>query len=165
MKKHISFGRGCATLLLGVGLLAGSGVVSAQGVMNATDENQLLISSIQTDKRAIVLRSLNLDDAQARAFAPIYDDYQRERKKLYERSIDLLDEFTADQDPMTDAKAAGVLKEWLALRQSNENLLRKYTTKMGKVLPSVKVLRFAQIEHRLNTLLDLQASRVVPLAN
>lgn len=165
MNMQISFRHGWASLLVGIGLLVGSAAVPAQGVMNATDENQLLISSIQTDKRAIVLRSLNLDDAQVRAFSPIYDDYQRERKKLYERSIDLLDKFTADQDPMTDAMAAGVLKEWQALRQSNENLLRKYTSKMGKVLPSVKVLRFAQIEHRLNTLLDLQASRVVPLAN
>ena len=39
--------------------IAGVGAASAQGTVNMTDQDQLLISQIQTDKRAIVLKTMS----------------------------------------------------------------------------------------------------------
>jgi hypothetical protein len=35
---------------------------------------------------------------------------------------------------------------------------------MAKVLPATKVLQWVQVENKLNTLLDVQAASVIPLA-
>jgi hypothetical protein len=35
---------------------------------------------------------------------------------------------------------------------------------MDKVLPTTKVLQWAQVENKLNTLLDMQAAMIIPIA-
>jgi hypothetical protein len=42
--------------------------------------------------------------------------------------------------------------------------MRKYAKKLDKVLPSTKVLQWAQVENKLNTLLDMQAAVSIPIA-
>jgi hypothetical protein len=128
------------------------------------DEQQQLIAQIQTDKHAIVLKSLALDDAQVQAFTPIYDKYQVERKKLFDRAADLLELYGSNYESMTDATAKQILKDWFSLRDDEVALTRKYAKQLEKVLPAAKVIRFVQIENKLDTLLQLKVVASIPLA-
>lgn len=128
------------------------------------DEQQQLIAQIQTDKHAIVLRTLALDDAQVQAFTPIYDEYQVERKKLFDRAVDLLDLYASNYESMTDDAAKKILKDWFSLQDDEVALTRRYAKRFEKVLPPDKVVRFVQIENKLDTLLKLKAVANVPLA-
>ena len=65
---------------------------------------------------------------------------------------------------MTDDAAKGLLKDWFKLQEDEEALIKKYVKRMDKVLPTTKVLRFVQVENKLNTLLRLPAIQAVPLA-
>ena len=143
--------------------IAGVGAASAQGTVNMTDQDQLLISQIQTDKRAVVLKTMNLTDAQVKVFTPIYDQYQAEMKKLLQRNSDLVNKYAATYETMTDADAKKLLDEAFKLRIDRTETLRKYARKMEKVLPATKVLRFVQIENKLTALLDWQAAQLIPL--
>lgn len=143
--------------------IAGVGAASAQGTVNMTDQDQLLISQIQTDKRAVVLKSMNLSDAQVASFTPIYDQYQAEMKKLLQRNSDLVNKYAATYETMSDADAKKLLDEAFKLRIDRTETLRKYARKMEKVLPATKVLRFVQIENKLTALLDWQAAQLIPL--
>ena len=143
--------------------IAGVGAASAQGTVNMTDQDQLLISQIQTDKRAVVLKTMNLTDAQVKVFTPIYDQYQAEMKKLLQRNSDLVNKYAATYETMSDADAKKLLDEAFKLRIDRTETLRKYARKMEKVLPATKVLRFVQIENKLTTLLDWQAAQLIPL--
>jgi hypothetical protein len=143
--------------------IAGVGAASAQGTVNMTDQDQLLISQIQTDKRAVVLKTMNLTDAQVKVFTPIYDQYQAEMKKLLQRNSDLVNKYAATYETMSDADAKKLLDEAFKLRIDRTETLRKYARKMEKVLPSTKVLRFVQIENKLTALLDWQAAQLIPL--
>ena len=128
------------------------------------DENEQLIAQIQADKRAVVLQAMALDDTQVTAFTPIYDQYQGERKQLMERTVALLDKYAANYDSMTDDAAKSILKDWFKLQADEDALMKKYGKKMEKVIPASKVLRFVQVENKLNTLLRLPALRGIPLA-
>jgi len=136
----------------------------AAQAQSSYDEQEQLIAQAQADKRAIVLRAMALDDAQVTAFAPIYDAYQADRKKLLERRIELLDAYASNYDSMTDGAAEGLLKDWLKLQDDEVALTKKYAKRFDKVLPATKVLRFAQVENKLNTLLSLPGIQAVPLA-
>jgi len=142
----------------------GATVPSIAQTTNAKDDVELLISQIQTDKRAIVLRTLDLNDAQVAVFTPIYDSYQAEMKVLMERSGAMLDKFAANFGSMTDDAAREILKEALKLRDDRNATMRKYAKKLERELPAVKVLQWVQIENKLNTLLDVQAAAVIPIA-
>ena len=136
-------------------------VASAQ---SSYDEQQQLIAQIQADKRAVVLKAMAFDDAQLTAFTPIYDKYQVERKKLFDRAADLLDLYASNFESMSDDAAKKILKDWFLLQDDEVALTRKYAKQLEKVLPPAKVVRFVQIENKLDTLLQLKAVFNVPLA-
>jgi hypothetical protein len=128
------------------------------------DEQQQLISQIQTDKRTVVLKSMELNDTQLAAFTPIFDKYQAERKKLYDRGVDLLNLYASNYESMTDDAANKILKDWLSLQDDKNKLIRGTAKQLGKVLPAAKVVRFVQVENKLDALLQLPAVANIPLA-
>ena len=144
-------------------LLATAAPFAAQA-QSTYDDTQQLIAQIQADKRAVVLKAMALDDAQMAAFTPIYDAYQADRKKLMQRGIDLINAYSSNYDSMTDDAAKGLLKDWFKLREDEDALVKKYTKRMDQELPTTKVLRFVQVENKLDTLLRLPAIQAVPLA-
>jgi hypothetical protein len=153
MSKHI------AALALAAALLAPA-VASAQ---NLYDDQQQLIQQIQTDKRAVVLSALALSDADAAAFTKVYDGYQAEMKGTYKAGADLLNKYAANYDTMDDATAKAILKDWFKIRDQRNDLVEKYAKRLEKTMPSKTVLRWVQVEHKLNTLLDAQTATLIPL--
>lgn len=153
-------------LLIAVAALASLGAAAQAPAQtaNSIDEAQVLISQIQADKRAVVLRTLELTDAQVAAFTPIYDQYQAEMKVLFERGAAVLDKFAANFGSMTDDAASAILKDAFKIRDDRNAVMRKYAKKMDKALPSTKVLQWVQVENKLNTLLDMQAAVSIPIA-
>jgi hypothetical protein len=136
----------------------------ASQAQSAYDDTQQLIAQIQSDKRAIVLKAMALDDAQVTAFTPLYDDYQAKRKVLMQRGADLVDAYASNYGTMTDDAAKKLLKDWFKLIDDEAALVESTAKKMGKVLPATKVIRFVQIENKLTTVMRLPAVRAIPLA-
>jgi uncharacterized tellurite resistance protein B-like protein len=151
------------TAFVATALLAIATPFAAQA-QSTYDDTQQLIAQIQADKRAVVLEAMALDDAQVAAFTPIYDAYQAERKVLMQRGTDLINAYASNFGSMTDAAAKGLLKDWFKLKEDELALVNKYAKKFDKVLPTTKVLRFVQIENKLNTLLSLPGIANIPLA-
>ena len=145
-------------------LLLQAAAVGAQTTGSLNDDVQQLISQVQTNKAAVVLRSLELTDAETRAFTPIYDEYQAERKTLAERRINTLTKFAANYGSMTDDAAEDILKEWFKIKADDVDIAKKYAKRFERVLPATKVLRFVQVENKLDNVIELEATRVVPLA-
>jgi hypothetical protein len=150
--------------ILALAALAACAVAAPSLAQSQNDETQVLLSRIQTDKRAIVLEGLQLTDEQSRAFTPIYDEYQAERKKLADRSVALLNKFVSNYDSMTDDAARSILKDWFDIEDERISLIKKYAKRSEKALPATRVLRFVQIENKLDTLIELEAVRAIPLA-
>jgi len=135
----------------------------AQGA-NTRDDTELLISQIQTDKRAIVLSTLQLTDAQVQAFTPIYDEYQREMKEVFTRGSQVIEKFAANYGSMTDDAAKDIMKDFFNVRSDRNALVEKYAKKLQKELPATKVLQWVQVENKLNALLDVEAAASVPIS-
>lgn len=143
--------------------LGATGASFAQ-TSSTQDDTEVLIGQIQADKRAVVLKTLELSDAQVAAFTPIYDEYQRENKALLGRGSDLVNKFAANFGSMTDDAAKAILKDWFKLRDDRVALMRKYAKKFERALPATKVLQWVQVENKLNLILDVQAARIIPIA-
>jgi hypothetical protein len=150
--------------LIALVAVAALGAFDVAAAQNARDQTELLISQIQTDKRAVVLQAMNLSDAEVAKFGPIYDQYQIEMKGIMQRSSDLITKFADNYGSMTDSAAKSIMSDFFKVREDRNALVRKYAGKFDKVLPTTKVLRWAQIENKLNALLDVQAASIVPLS-
>jgi capsular polysaccharide biosynthesis protein len=147
-----------------VAALGATGTTLAQTTPNSRDQTELLVSQIQTDKRAVVLAAMKMSDAEVAKFTPIYDAYQAETKELIKRGTEVLNMFASNYDTMTDDAAKSILKDFFKVRDDRQALVKKYAKKLEKELPATKVLRWVQIENKLNALLDYEAARIVPLS-
>ena len=78
--------------------------------------------------------------------------------------VDLVNAFSSNYDSMTDGAAKGLLKDWFKLQDDELALMKGTAKKLDKVLPTAKVLRFVQVENKLNTLLRLPGIQAIPLA-
>jgi len=154
-------------ILIAFAAVAALGAVEttlAQTAPNSRDETELLISQVQADKRAVVLEAMNLSDPEVAKFTPIYDAYQAEMKGIMMRGTDVINKFASNYDTMTDDAAKSIMSDFFKVRDDRNALVKQYAKKFEKALPATKVLRWVQVENKLNALLDFEAARIVPLS-
>ena len=152
-----------ASLALAILVAAAPAASYAQVTSTATDE-QVLLKQIQNDRRGVFASYLDLTEAQSKAFWPIYDEYEAETKKLDDRFLELINDYAAKYDTLTDAQALAMLKDRLAIDRKRTELRIKYSEKVAKVLPGKQALRFAQLDARIRNMLMGNLYSVLPLA-
>ena len=150
--------------LIAVAALAAFAAAETSHAQNTVDDTQVLISQIQTDKRAVVLSTLQLTDAQVAEFTPLYDEFQAKMKQIMTRGSDVVNKFASNYGSMTDDAAKDIMKEFFKVRRDRNDLVEEYAKKFQRKLPATKVLQWVQVENKLNTLLDLQAAAIIPIA-
>ena len=132
-------------------------------VQSIRAEEQIVLSRIMTDKRAIYGRAMQLTDEESRAFWPVYDEYEAKVKKIDDRLIRLVDDYAAKYSTMTDADARQVLAAKMKLDRDRMDLQQVYTKKIAKAVPAIKALRYAQVESRVDNELQRKV-QLIPLA-
>jgi hypothetical protein len=125
---------------------------------------QIILSQIMTDKRAVYVQAMQLTDDESRAFWPVYDEYEAKVKKIDDRFIQLVDDYAAKYSTMTDADAQQMLVSKMKLDRERMDLQQAYTKKIAKAVPAIKALRFAQVEWRIDNELEREVMQLVPLA-
>jgi Spy/CpxP family protein refolding chaperone len=136
-------------------------VATAQTVQ---DVLELTRQKVETQRRVLVAGALPLTDAEAKAFWPLYDDYERERRALDERSNRLVADFVAGAASLSDAQAKAMLEEALKVDEGRLRLRRTFMDRMAKAIPPRKLVRFFQIENKLDSIVRADLSRQIPLA-
>lgn len=130
----------------------------------AVEEMQLNRESIKTNKRLIVNANMDLTEEQANGFWPIYSEYQAEIGKINTRSFELINSYISQYDSLDDKTAKSMIKEYLQIEQDRLDLRKSYVKKFDKVLPTPKVIRYLQIENRLDSIIDHEMLDRIPLA-
>jgi Spy/CpxP family protein refolding chaperone len=151
-------------LALALFLAATPLVAPAQDAGLASDE-QILLGKVNSDKRAMYAEYLELTDAEAAKFWPVYDDYEARIKKVDDRFLTLVNSFAEKYATLTDADAATMLKEKMAIEKERAALKQTYTKKIAKVLPARKALRYAQLETRIENLIRRNVYSLIPLVH
>jgi len=124
---------------------------------------ELLRSNVQTTKTAVLTQTMNLNDAQAAKFWPIYREYNFELQKLNDQKIAGIQDYANNYDNMTDAKANQLALLALDLESQRTALKRKYYEKMRSQLGGVVAARFLQVENQLLMIIDLQIASQLPI--
>jgi len=124
---------------------------------------ELLRGDIRNAKVEILTEALDLPQAQADAFWPIYREYDTELSALGDRRVSMVKRFAEKYGTMTDVDAAAFGKDWFALQRDRLKLREKYHAKVAKATSSLVAARFIQVENTLGMLLDLQIAAELPL--
>ena len=124
---------------------------------------QLLRTDLNARKEQIVKEAMQLDDKQARIFWPIYKDYEADLDKLGDEKLAIIQEYATNFMTMTNEKADALAQRVMALDDQKSALRRKYYELMKQSLPAVLVVRFFQVEHQIQLLVDLKIASNLPI--
>jgi hypothetical protein len=124
----------------------------------------LLRKDIKSQKKQIIAENMELSDAEAEKFWPVYDQYTAELSKIYDVKIALLKDYADNYSSMTGEQAENYIRKRGEVEQSIIRLRLKYIPAFRKVLSGRETALFYQIDWRLGLAIDVQLIRV-PLIN
>ena len=125
---------------------------------------ELLRSDLRTQPIAIITEVLGVTDAEDKAFWPIYRQYDLEMSKLGDERVAMIEEYANNYAKMTDAISEKLAARALDLETRRQALKGKCYESVKKALSPTTALRFLQVEHQLQLLVDLQIAASLPIA-
>ena len=131
----------------------------------ADTDMQNLLDKVKADKKLVVAANMELNEAEAKAFWPIYDAYQKELQAINERLGKTILAYADayNKKALTDELAKQLISEALAIDQDELTLRKTYAAKLNGVLPAMKVARYIQIENKIRAAIRYELAAGIPL--
>jgi len=144
-------------------LLVFAGYSAAQD--KPADNMQILREKIKADKKLLVAANMDLTESEAKAFWPVYDQYQKDLQKINQRIVKVIEGYAEDyrNRSLSDDKARKLIDEALAIDKAEADLKSAYAPKLTKVLPARKAMRYLQIENKIRAVVRYDIASGVPL--
>ena len=136
--------------------------IEASGALTEADIT-MLREGLRADKRKATAETLQLTEAEAAKFWPIYDKYVAELTTINNAKYTLIKEYSEKFGSYTDKQANDFIKRWLDVDIKASQLRSRYVPIVGKVLPGVKTASFFQIDRRLAMLVNLGLAAQLPI--
>ena len=160
MKENLAF------VLFGIALIAMQSTW-AQDKADVTDM-QALRNAVRADKKAFVASTLNLTDAEAKKFWPLYDGYQRDVDLANRRRNVVLEVLISRDKPFSDLYARSLATKLIAAdeaeiksrRSLHNRLMRGVPT---RILPPRKAARYLQLENKIRAVQAYDIAANIPL--
>jgi hypothetical protein len=124
---------------------------------------QFVVEKLRADKRLLIAENMQLTEAEAEAFWPVYDQYQQELFLLRARTMKLINDYAGAYKKMTNETAMTLIDEYMALETLGLILRQNYLPMFRGVLPAVKVFRYYQMENKINAVLMYELAANIPL--
>ena len=127
------------------------------------DNMEIVHEKIRADKKLFIAENMQLTETEAKAFWPVYERYQDEQFLLHARTEKLIRDYADAYQKMTDDTARQLLDESLTIQSLDLKVRQAYLEEFRKVLPDVKVVRFYQIESKIQAVLLYELAANIPL--
>lgn len=161
-----------ATLLLIVTVLgAGAGAVSAQApaqadarTLNLSTYAELLRADVRAEKVAILTEVMGFTADEDAKFWPIYREYENEMSALGDERVALIADYARNYEALTDEAASRLASKAVELDGKRQAARARCYEKVRAALSPKTALRFIQVEHQLQLIIDLQIAASLPVA-
>ena len=145
-----------------VAVLAAGLIALAQD--KPADNMQVLLEKVMADKKLFVAVNMELTDSEAKAFWPVYAEYQDELFLLRSRTAKLIKDYADAYKGLNNETAKSLLDEMITIDSLGVELRKAYLPKFRQALPEKKVARYYQIENKIQATLYYKLAVQIPLA-
>ena len=127
---------------------------------SAPDQDlQFLRKDLRSQKKQMVAANMDLTDAEAEKFWPVYDRYATDLANIYDTKLALVGEYFENYTTMTGDEAERYIRRRAAVEEDVMQLRLKYVPEFRKVLSGRQTALFFQIEWRLDLMINLQLAQ------
>jgi outer membrane PBP1 activator LpoA protein len=151
-----------AAILLGAALIA-TPCAAAENRFTGETDMQALRAAVKADKRGLVASTLQLTDAEAKKFWPLYDTYQRALATTNRQRAVVVEDLLSLEKPLSDLYAKTLAAELIAADENEIKARRKLQNGVMRALPAKKAARYMQLESKIRAFQDYDIASVFPL--
>jgi hypothetical protein len=149
-----------------VGTIAGA---AAQAQAPAADPKlDAAIAQLRKDaaagKNDLINANMSFTADEAAAFWPLYKAYEAKRNAIGDERVALIKDYAASYDTLTDEKAKELVTRAWAIEDKVSAARKAFLQELQKTMPAKRVARYAQVENRIEMLINLQLAAGIPLA-
>jgi hypothetical protein len=124
---------------------------------------ELLLATIRSNEKAFVAVNLALDEEQASVFWPLYDAYEAELAVMDDRLATIIEEYKRTYGSTTDEQAGKLIGEYLTLERDRAAVRLSYEETFAAVLPGRTLMRFFQIENKIDAVTRYELAASIPV--
>jgi hypothetical protein len=152
------------TMILSV-LMAATGAMAQTATTDTGTDTDiaLLRSDVQAQRNDVVAHTMQLNDADAKNFWPLYREYVSKEQAIGDQRVSAIKDYASQYNAMNDAQADGLTDRMLKFDESRMQLRAEYYPKFKKAIGAKQAAKFLQVDNRLNLLVDLQIANAVPI--
>ena len=137
--------------------------VSSMAQEKPADNMDIVREKIQSDKKLFIAENMNLTESEAKAFWPVYENYQKDLSKLVDKAVKLIENYAANYESMTEEAAKELIDGYLAIEGERVTFMKSFLPKFRKVLPEKKVARYYQLENKIDAVVNFGLAKQIPL--
>jgi hypothetical protein len=123
----------------------------------------LLRRDVRQEKAEIMGAMMVLNAQDSAKFWPIYSEYDEKLTKLNDMRLANMKEYVNKYNEITDEEADRLVQKAVEYQKQRAELLAETYDKVKQSLGGVTAARFAQVEHQLLLLIDLQIDSSLPI--
>jgi hypothetical protein len=130
---------------------------------NIDDYVQLLRSDLKMEKTALISEVMHFTEQESKEFWPVYREYELKLEKLGDERLENIKNFAKNFDNMNDEKADELIKNAFDFHEKKLELEKDLYNDVKKITGAAKAAKLIQLEHQINTLIDLKIGSELPL--
>ncbi len=120
-------------------------------------------SILQTERKILIMREMSLTAEEADAFWPLYDEHVVARRELGDQRLSVITDYAAAYNQMSNETAKELMSRAIKYEEKQLKLKKKYLKKFRKILPEIKVVRYFQLENKLDAIIEFDLASQIPL--
>lgn len=124
---------------------------------------ELMRSDIRTKKASLIADRMKFTDREASAFWPVYRQYEADLAAINDKKVSIIKDYLSRHDALTDQQAKQLAEEVFDVDQKTLDLRTKCFGALDKLLPGKTIVRWLQLERRLQLLVDAQLAKDLPV--
>ena len=129
-----------------------------------SDEDlNLLRKDLRSKRKQLVAANLQMTDAEAAKFWPVYDQYITELIAINDKKFALIQNYADNWGKLTSEQSLSFTRQWLDIDIAVAQLRQKYVPIVSRVLDGKKTATFFQLDRRIAMMIDVQMSSQIPL--
>ena len=156
-----------AAVLAGISLMSGNSALAQESAaanqVSSDADLKLFRKDLRSLKKQIIAANMDLTDAEAQQFWPIYDSYTAELVTIMDKNYALINEYARNYTTLTGEQADSYIKGRAAVEESLMQLRLKYFPIFRKALSGKSTALFYQMDWRLGLIMELQLASQTPL--
>jgi len=124
---------------------------------------ELMRSDIRTKKASLIADRMKFTDREASAFWPVYLQYESDRAAINDKKVSIMKDYMSRHEALTEQQAKQLAEDVFDVDQKTLDLREKCFGALEKAIPAKTIVRWLQLERRLQLLVDAQLAKDLPV--